>query len=228
MVVSKPSYLTPIAYVENAADAVIAAGTTPGVEGQIFNVIDDPELKQREYFRTIRGLDGCPRRVLYVPVGNLCSCCIGGRLPASASQAASVAYRVPIAAFGAQRALQHRCCTIQSRLGAASGAAPGCRGDSRRSSMKVLFLEASSGQVVGGSLTGMLELIRGLDRSRYAPAWCCTRRSRCGIAAAQGIPVRIFSKRRLPKEHSFKRKAATSVSKGYPGVTPFLRASVRR
>lgn len=69
VVVSKPSYLTPIAYVENAADAVIAAGTTPGVEGQIFNVIDDPDLKQREYFRTIRGLDGCPRRVMYIPVG---------------------------------------------------------------------------------------------------------------------------------------------------------------
>ena len=69
VVVSKPSYLTPIAYVENAADAVIAAGTTAGVEGQIFNVIDDPDLKQREYFRTIRGLDGCPRRVVYIPVG---------------------------------------------------------------------------------------------------------------------------------------------------------------
>jgi len=69
VVVSKPSYLTPIAYVENAADAVIAAGTTPGIEGSIFNVIDDPDLKQREYFRTIRGMDGCPRRVLYVPVG---------------------------------------------------------------------------------------------------------------------------------------------------------------
>lgn len=69
VVVSKPSYLTPIAYVENAADAVIAAGTRPGVEGSIFNVIDDPNLKQREYFRTIRGLDGCPSRVLFIPVG---------------------------------------------------------------------------------------------------------------------------------------------------------------
>ena len=69
VVVSKPSYLTPIAYVENAADAVVAAGTAPGVEGQIFNVIDDPDLTQAEYFRALRGLDGCPQRVLYVPVG---------------------------------------------------------------------------------------------------------------------------------------------------------------
>jgi nucleoside-diphosphate-sugar epimerase len=69
VVVSKPSYLTPISYVENAADAVIAAGTAPGVEGQIFNVIDDPELTQAQYFRSLRGLGGCPSRVVYIPVG---------------------------------------------------------------------------------------------------------------------------------------------------------------
>jgi len=69
VVVSKPSYLTPIAYVENAADAVVAAGTAPGVEGCIFNVIDDPELTQGTYFRTLRGLRGCPERVVYIPVG---------------------------------------------------------------------------------------------------------------------------------------------------------------
>jgi nucleoside-diphosphate-sugar epimerase len=69
VVVSKPSYLTPISYVENAADAVIAAGTTPGVDGSIFNVIDDPDLTQGEYFQALRGLDGCPQRVVYIPVG---------------------------------------------------------------------------------------------------------------------------------------------------------------
>jgi nucleoside-diphosphate-sugar epimerase len=69
IVVSKPSYLTPIAYVENAADAVVKAGTAAGVDGGIFNVIDDSELTQAEYFRALRGLDGCPRRVVYVPVG---------------------------------------------------------------------------------------------------------------------------------------------------------------
>ena len=69
VVVSKPSYLTPISYVENAADAVVAAGTAPGVEGQIFNVIDDPELTQAQYFRSLCGLSGCPSRVVYIPVG---------------------------------------------------------------------------------------------------------------------------------------------------------------
>jgi nucleoside-diphosphate-sugar epimerase len=69
IVVSKPSYLTPIAYVENAADAVIAAGTAQGVSSGIFNVVDDPDLTQAAYFGALRGLDGCPRRVVYVPVG---------------------------------------------------------------------------------------------------------------------------------------------------------------
>ena len=35
---------------------------------------------------------------------------------------------------------------------------------------RILFLEASTGGVVGGSLTGILPLIAGLDRARFAPA----------------------------------------------------------
>ncbi len=91
--------------------------------------------------------------------------------------------------------------------------------------MKVLFLEASSGQVVGGSLTGMLELVAGLDRTRYSPTIVLyeekpvTRQLR-----AQGIPVRIFSKRRLPKEHTLQEKPAYQRVKGYPSVTPVLRS----
>jgi glycosyltransferase involved in cell wall biosynthesis len=89
--------------------------------------------------------------------------------------------------------------------------------------VKILFLEASSGQVVGGSLTGMLELIGGLDRSRYTPVVVLyeekpvTRHLR-----AQGIPVRIFSKRRLPKEHTLQESMGYHYMKGYPGVTPLL------
>jgi glycosyltransferase involved in cell wall biosynthesis len=92
--------------------------------------------------------------------------------------------------------------------------------------VKILFLEASSGQVVGGSLTGMLELIGGLDRTRYMPVVVLyeekpvTRQLR-----AQGIPVRIFSKRRLPKEHTLQEKTGYQHVKGYPGVTPLLRGA---
>lgn len=69
IVIGKPSYPTPIAYVENAADAIVLAGTKPGIEGRSFNVVDDPDLTHRRYFRALRGLDGCPKLVLHLPVG---------------------------------------------------------------------------------------------------------------------------------------------------------------
>ena len=57
--------------------------------------------------------------------------------------------------------------------------------------VRVLIVEASSGGVVGGSLTAMLELVAGLDRPRYTPTVVLyeekpvTRQLR-----AQGIKVR--------------------------------------
>jgi len=69
VVVGRASYPTPIVYVENAADAVVRAGVVPGVEGKIFNVVDDPDLTHKTYFRALAEAHGCPARVLYVPVG---------------------------------------------------------------------------------------------------------------------------------------------------------------
>jgi nucleoside-diphosphate-sugar epimerase len=71
LVVGKASYLTPISYVENAADAVVAAATTPGVDGRAFNVVDDPDLTHRHYFRAVSRLPGFPRRYAFIPVGLL-------------------------------------------------------------------------------------------------------------------------------------------------------------
>jgi len=89
--------------------------------------------------------------------------------------------------------------------------------------MKVLFLEASSGQVVGGSLTGMLQLIQGLDRSRYQPTVVLYEdKPVIRSLVAQGIRVRIFSKRRLPKDHALQDRSAYRRAKVYPGVTPVL------
>jgi nucleoside-diphosphate-sugar epimerase len=68
IVVGTPGYYAPLVYVENAADAVVAAGTTEGIEGRIFNVVDDTDLSQREYFKVISGLPGYPRFVIYLPV----------------------------------------------------------------------------------------------------------------------------------------------------------------
>ncbi len=90
--------------------------------------------------------------------------------------------------------------------------------------MKILFVEASSGQVVGGSLTGLLTLIDGLDRNRYQPTLVLYEEKPVGRRLrAKGIPVRVFSKRRLPKEHPLQQSPAYRSAKTWPGVTPLLR-----
>ncbi|MBI5506853.1 MAG: NAD-dependent epimerase/dehydratase family protein [Deltaproteobacteria bacterium] len=71
VVVSTPRYLLPLTYIENAADAVVLAGVTEGIDGSIFNVIDDPTLTQGEYFRTLGQVRSRPLRVVYVPVALL-------------------------------------------------------------------------------------------------------------------------------------------------------------
>jgi len=75
--------------------------------------------------------------------------------------------------------------------------------------VNVVFLEASSGSVVGGSLTGMLELLRGIDRSRISPTVVLYEDKSC-IASleAAGVPVKVFAKKRLPKEHALHDKPA--------------------
>ncbi len=41
----------PFSYVDNCADAIVLAGTTPGVEGQVFNVVDDELPTSRRFLR---------------------------------------------------------------------------------------------------------------------------------------------------------------------------------
>ena len=90
--------------------------------------------------------------------------------------------------------------------------------------MKILFLESSSGQVVGGSLTGMLHLIGGIDRKRYVPTVVLyEEKPVMKQLAARGVRVRVFSKRRLPKEHALQEAPVYQTTKGYPGVTPMLK-----
>lgn len=69
IVVGKRSYLTPICYVENAADAIVAAGTVDGVDSGVFNLVDDPDLRHADYFRAVSAFKGCPPLVLFLPVG---------------------------------------------------------------------------------------------------------------------------------------------------------------
>ena len=54
---------------------------------------------------------------------------------------------------------------------------------------RILFVEASTGGVVGGSLTGILHLMARLDRERFAPALALLEPK---SIAANGVPVRIL------------------------------------
>ncbi len=67
---------------------------------------------------------------------------------------------------------------------------------------RVLIIEASSGGVVGGSLTGLIHLIRGLDRSRFAPAIALYEHKTVEAELEQlEVPVRHVERRRIPKQH---------------------------
>ncbi len=56
----------PLTFVDNCAEAIVLAGLTPGVDGQVFNVVDDdlPSSRQflRLYKRNVRRF-----RSLYLP-----------------------------------------------------------------------------------------------------------------------------------------------------------------
>src|SRR5258708_29559604 len=43
------SNLLPLTYVDNCAEAIVLAGLKPGVEGEVFNVVDDDVLTSREF-----------------------------------------------------------------------------------------------------------------------------------------------------------------------------------
>lgn len=69
--------------------------------------------------------------------------------------------------------------------------------------VRVLFVEASSGGVVGGSLTGLYHLIRGLDRTRIAPAMVLYERKAIETELhALGVPVHHVARRRVSKQHA--------------------------
>ncbi|MBC8293346.1 MAG: NAD-dependent epimerase/dehydratase family protein [Proteobacteria bacterium] len=67
LVVSRASYPVPICYVENAAEALVLAATTPGVDGQVFNLVDDSALRQREYFSLLAAAESSGAKVVYLP-----------------------------------------------------------------------------------------------------------------------------------------------------------------
>lgn len=51
----------PLTFVDNCADAIVLAGLVPGVDGEIFNVVDDEVLSSRQFLRAYK------RRVGWFP-----------------------------------------------------------------------------------------------------------------------------------------------------------------
>lgn len=109
---------------------------------------------------------------------------------------------------------------------AARGTTRGPRGVAAEAGVNVVFLEASSGSVVGGSLSGMLELLRGLDRRRISPFVVLyeNKPSTADLSSA-GVPIRVFDKRRLPKEHGLEASASYAKAKRIGAIGALLRVA---
>jgi len=69
--------------------------------------------------------------------------------------------------------------------------------------LRILFVEASSGGVVGGSLTGLYHLIRGLDRERFVASMALYEpKSIDEDLRALGVKLYRIQRRRVPKQHA--------------------------
>ncbi|MFI5396479.1 MAG: glycosyltransferase family 4 protein [Candidatus Binatia bacterium] len=89
--------------------------------------------------------------------------------------------------------------------------------------IRVLFVEASSGGVVGGSLTGLYHLIRGLDRTRFQPAMVLYEPKEIEAdLRALGVPVHRTRRRRIPKEHALLKYEGYRRAKASSGIRPLF------
>ena len=48
------SNLLPVTYVDNCAEAIVLAGLTPGIDGEVFNIVDDDLLTARQFLKTYK------------------------------------------------------------------------------------------------------------------------------------------------------------------------------
>jgi len=91
--------------------------------------------------------------------------------------------------------------------------------------IRVALVEASTGGVVGGSLTGLFHLVRGLDRTRFAPTMVLYEpKSIESDLAALAVPVAHVMRRRLSKQHALLGYDAYHRAKASHGVRSALRA----
>ena len=63
----------PLTYVDNCAEAIVLAGLKPGIEGEVFNVVDDELLTGRQFFREYnKKKRGFCLRIPYFVAHSLC------------------------------------------------------------------------------------------------------------------------------------------------------------
>src|SRR5436309_2848751 len=68
------SHPLPLTYVDNCAEAIVLAGLKPGIEGEVFNVVDDELLTGRQFLRLYNAkLERFSVRIPYFAAYGLCS-----------------------------------------------------------------------------------------------------------------------------------------------------------
>jgi nucleoside-diphosphate-sugar epimerase len=56
----------PLTYVDNCAEAIVLAGVKPGVDGEVFNIVDDDLPSSRQFLRSYKKSVRCFRSI-YLP-----------------------------------------------------------------------------------------------------------------------------------------------------------------
>ena len=91
---------------------------------------------------------------------------------------------------------------------------------------RVLIVEASSGGVVGGSLTGFVHLARGLDRARFSVAMALYETKSIEPELAElGVDVYHVQRRRIPKQHALLHSSGYQSAKRISAVKGALKGA---
>jgi len=67
------SHPLPVTFLDNCAEAIVLAGLTPGIDGEVFNVVDDELLTGRQFLRLYKAkLERFSVRIPYLAAYGLC------------------------------------------------------------------------------------------------------------------------------------------------------------
>ena len=106
-----------------------------------------------------------------------------------------------------------------------SGESAGPRAAAAAAPITVLFVEASSGGVLGGSLTGLYHLMRGMDRNRFRMGMVLYEPKPIEADLARlEVPVYHLARRRLPKQHALLEVEGYQRAKQFGLVRQLLRS----